>query len=170
MVRVCLFVILASVLSAQSRATEVVTLCQLFQDLDSHDGEWVTIRATFRFGREVSGFYSAPCEKPVILDGHEIQPHVWAVVSTTASANTDLDQALRDARTKPFTIVLTATGTLRTRNAQVVQPDLTLAAVRMFGHLGAFPAELRVEKIDKIEISTNADQPPSNFDLDKTRR
>src|SRR5664279_5307077 len=104
MVRVCLFVVLASVLSAQSRATEVFSLCQLFQDLDSHDGKRVTIRATFRFGREVSGFYSAACEKPVILDGQGIQPHVWVVIPT--SVNADLNQAVRDARTKPITIVL----------------------------------------------------------------
>lgn len=166
MVRVCLFVILASVLSGQSHATEVFTLCQLFQDLDSYDGKRVTIRATFRFGREVSGFYSEACENLVILDGHEIQPHVWA--SMTPGANADLTQAVGDARTKPIIIVLTASGTLRTHNAQFMRPNGTLGAVRMFGHLGAFPAELRVEKIDKIEISINSDE-PSNFDLAKKR-
>ena len=146
------------------------TLCQLFQDLDSHDGKRVTIRATFRFGQEVSGFYSAACEKRVMLDGHEIQPHVWADFSMTPNGSRNLDPAVADAKTKPIAIVLIVTGTLRTHNAQVAQPDGTQMAVRMFGHLGAFPAELRVEKIDKIEISTNGDQPPANFDSDKIRR
>jgi hypothetical protein len=34
----------------------------------------------------------------------------------------------------------------------------------MFGHLGAFPAQLSIESIDAVEVSLNADA-PANLDL-----
>jgi hypothetical protein len=168
MVRANLLVIaLASVLSAQSRAPKVFTLCQLFQDLDSHDGKRVTIRATYRFGQEISALYGAACE--IMLDNRIIQPAVW--VESLPRTNQELNRGVADARTKPIVIVLTATGTLRTHNPQLlsVQQDGTRVSLRMFGHLGAFPAELRIESIDKVEISVDRDD-PSYFDLGKARR
>ena len=79
------------------------------------------------------------------------------------------NQAIADAKERPTEIILTVTGNLRTQSgAPYKGKDGRMYKARMFGHLGAFRAELLVEKLDKIEISTNS-QRPSYFGLAKPK-
>jgi hypothetical protein len=152
-----------------------LSLCQLFQDLDSFAGQRVTLRAAYRYSFEVSGFYSEPCKPPATLDGRDIVPHVYLVFLVSSGSpepsRSNMErfrQAVKESRNQPLSIVLTVTGVLKT----VSQPEPLTGKdgrrfkVRMFGHLGAIPAQLGIESINAVEVSTNADA-PANFDLKK---
>jgi hypothetical protein len=65
-VQPALFLAVATVLLPLSSIAQgqrgPLTLCQLFQDLDSHAGQRVTLRAAFRYGFELSGLYTEACK------------------------------------------------------------------------------------------------------------
>jgi len=158
--------LLTFVLHGSPEPKRVFSLCQLFQDLDAHDGRRVSVRGIYRFGREVAGLFVGSCEQRVMLDGHEVVPHIVLDFSTKTDA---LDQAVADAKMKPNAITLAVTGTLRTQSgAPYIGKDSKQYKARMFGHLGAFPAKLLVETIDQIEVSINSET-PSNFALQKPK-
>ena len=155
-----------------------LTLCQLFQDLDSHAGRRVTLRATYHYGFEVSGLYSEPCKPPAILDGKEIVPHVYLVfpvgdgsAEPSKSNMEKFRQVGEESRSQPLSIVLTVTGVIKTvsQAEPLVGKDGRQFKVRMFGHLGAFPAQLRIDSIDAVEVSINADA-PANVNLKQVKK
>src|SRR5437016_5095157 len=119
---VVLFIALfTSALRGSPEQSELISLCQLFRNLDSHHAQRIRIRGTYRFGREVSGLYSGPCEETITVDDHEVIPHISLAlsiktgVSESNVANREaFRQAVADARTRPNAIVLTLTGTLKT--------------------------------------------------------
>lgn len=152
-----------------------LSLCELFRDLDSHDGQRVTLRASYRYGRELSGLYGEACKPPATLDGKEIVPRVALVFRVRArltepdkSKIEEFRQAVEKGRNQPLSIVLTIGGVLKTvsQTEPLVAKDGRRYKARMFGHLGAFPAQLTVESIDAVEVSTGADD-PANLDLDQ---
>ena len=155
-----------------------MSLCQLFVDLDSHADQRVTVRAAYRYGREVSGLYSEACSPPTKLDGVESVPHVYAVFSAKTmssepsnSIRERFNQALEESQTKPVSVVITVTGFLKTQSqaAPLVGKDGRAYKARMFGHLGAFPAEMTVESIDAVEVMSNS-AAPANFALEAPKR
>jgi hypothetical protein len=150
----------------------VLSLCDLFRNLDAYDGQRVTVRAPYRFGREIAGLYSGPCEPTVQLDGRIIEPHVnivfgsMANASETAQANKKrFDESVKEAASgSQIAIILTVMGHLRTSSPSTpkIDEDGTLRKVRSFGHLGVHPAELRVESIQSVETVPDAGL-PANF-------
>jgi hypothetical protein len=155
-----------------------LTLCNFFQRLDSHNGQRVTISGAYRYGFEVSGLYSDACIPPAILDGREIVPHVYLVflpiasLSEVSAANmAKFEQAVDESRTKPVSIYITVTGVLTTvsQSEPLITSDGRRMKVRMFGHLGAFPAQLNISSVDAIAVSIN-EAAPAYFDLKNPKR
>ena len=147
-----------------------MTLCQLFNDLDSHNGKQITVRAAYRYGQEVAGLYSDPCEPPAKLDGHDIVPHVWTEFSSASKSSEPGHQfwsAIEDSRSQPVAIIVTVTGILKTGGQYSGRASMRPPR-RGFGHLGAFPAELVVEKFEEVEVRQDSPTPAS-FDLAKPK-
>lgn len=147
-----------------------MTLCQLFSDLDSHNGKQITVRASYRYGKELAGLYSDPCEPPAKLDGHDIVPHVSTEFSSESKSSEPGHQfwsAIEDSRSQPVAIIVTVTGILKTGGQYSGRPSMRPPR-RGFGHLGAFPAELVVEKFEEVEVRQDSPTPAS-FDLAKPK-
>jgi hypothetical protein len=164
-----LAVLLGSPCAAQGEH-HVMTLCQLFDDLDSHNGKTVTVRAAYRYGHEVAGLYADPCEPPAKLDGHDIVPHVsteFSGGSMSSRAGHRFETAIADSRTQPIAIIVTVTGIIQTGGRYSGKGPMRPPR-RGFGHLGAFPAGLVIQEFDEVEVMQSSPT-PTNFSLAKPK-
>jgi len=149
--------------------TKEIQICDLFRRLDAYAGKYIAVRGIYRFSTELGGLYSEGCEKPLILDG---APRAQALntefVAKTPEQQSELahfNSVVKDIAKGGGrqAIHVTLVGTLVTRNPELHRLGQHKGA-RMFGHLGIYPAQLRVDGVKNITIEDNS-RTPSNMEL-----
>lgn len=160
-----------SLLCAQQTKTRDVAgatpICDLLRYLDRFNGRRIAVRGVYRFSMELGGLYSEGCQTPLILDGRERAQ----ALSTEFVGRSPEEQMEHEHFTKEVNeiaktcgrqaIHVTFVGVLVTRNPKLHRLG-SRKGERMFGHLGTYPAELRVEEIKDIAIEDDA-RNPSNM-------
>jgi hypothetical protein len=143
----------------------------LFRRLDAFAGKRIAARGVYRFSRELAGLYSEGCQRPLILDGAErAQALETELVGSSPERRAEFAHFMEIVNGVATggggqAIHVTFVGILVTRN-----PDLhrfgQRKGERMFGHLGVYPAMLKVEEIRDITIEDDAHE-PSNMERGK---
>jgi len=138
-----------------------ITVCQLFNDLQSYGGKRLAVRGIYWNGLRQA------CSRRLVVVGREWPTALNLVDSEFAAADNEpvsfvtdrrswdaLDRLMiREARAgKREEIWVTMIGKLRT--PVYVRADRAVSGG--YGHLGAFPAELVVERVTDIAVKANA--------------
>jgi len=148
--------------------TSATPICDLLRHLDTFNGKRIVVRGVYRFSMELGGLYSEGCQKPLMLDGRErAQALSTEFVGRSPEEHMEhedfakvVNEIAKSCRREA--IHVTFVGVLVTRNPELHRLG-SRKGERMFGHLGTYPAELKVEEIRDITIEDGA-RNPSNME------
>ena len=128
-----LLLITAAALSGQTP----LSVCDVLQRLDELHGKRITIKARYRTGREIANLYDPACPGPALVDGVKRAPAIHVTTHLSEAENNRISPLFTTALDEGKAIELVVEGEF---HSQQTGP-------RVFGHLGLYPAELRVSRI-----------------------
>jgi hypothetical protein len=152
----------AQSVGAEAGNPPVLDICDALQKIDKLSGSVIAVRGYYRFGMELSGVYGRSCPKKLVLDGAEraqafelsygpmVDEKELATVANRMIVEKNSHEAIR----------VTVVGVIRARRADL--SDIHGRKVRMFGHLGVYPAQIIVQAIREVSV-TDAPEFPSNM-------
>lgn len=129
----------------------VIDVCKALQRIDALSGSVVAVRGFYRFAMELGGLYGRNCPKKLVLDGAERAQ----ALDVGFAPGTDKDLAvvvnrLIGEKNSREAIQVTVVGTIYARRADLT--DINGRGMRMFGHLGVYPAQITVQSIRDISV------------------
>jgi hypothetical protein len=137
-------------------------ICAALQKIDSLDGSVVAVRGYYRFATELGGLYGRNCPKKLVLNGVQRAQafHLeYGPVVNDKELETIANRLIQE-KNNHEAIQMTVVGKIRARRADLIDSQGT--RVRMFGHLGVYPAEITVQVIRDISV-VEAPDFPSNM-------
>lgn len=143
--RAFLLLLSAAALSGQSP----LSVCDVLQRLDELHGKPVTIKARYRAGEEFVSLYDQACPGPVLVDQVKRAAGISPAFHLSEVENKRTRPLFTDALDEGKAIELTVEGEFRSQQPGSIirNPDGTERWARIFGHMGAYPAELKITRI-----------------------
>jgi hypothetical protein len=139
-----LLLITAAALSGQTP----LSVCDVLQRLDELHGKRITIKARYRTGQEIANLYDPACPAPALVDGVKRAPAIHVTTHLSEAENNRIRPLFTTALDDGKAIELIVEGEFHSQ-----QPG-----ARIFGHLGVYPAELKITRI----IQFNAFKDPKD--------
>ena len=131
-----LLLLTAAALSGQSP----LSVCDVLQRLDELHGKRITVKARYRAGREIANLYDPACPAPALVDGVKRAPAISVTTQLGEAENDRIRPQFTNALDDGKAIELIVEGEFHSQ-----QPG-----ARTFGHLGVYPAELKITRIIQI--------------------
>jgi hypothetical protein len=128
-----LLLLTAAALSGQSP----LSVCDVLQRLDELHGKRITVKARYRAGEEIANLYDPTCPSPALVDGVKRAPAIHVTTQLGEAENDRIRPLFTTALDEGKAIELTVEGEFHSQ-----QPG-----ARTFGHLGMYPAELKITRI-----------------------
>lgn len=114
-----------------------LSVCEVLKRLDELHGKRITVKARYRTGGEIANLFDPACPGPALVDGVQRAAAIHVTGHLTEAANNRLRPLFTNALDEGNAIELTVEGEFHSQQA----------GPRVFGHLGVYPAELRISRI-----------------------